>query len=520
MDSSIVNVANCKRPRESPVSTSHKRVKAASLAPRDEDTYTNTETASETTSSDGHVRIPQESLFPETYSMKRTEERHQSAAQPNHGPHQSAQTSEEPESNPSAAGRDIVNTSAEDGGEDAVEISATEDHGSYSDGYVPRDYGDGYVPRDYEDGGSEPGSFVHIEDLDKELGRWTVPPEQLRPANPYKKGRILEIRKHTACPPFGADYPHYEGVPEYISERQLRGTTLVELCLDHPAPKGETSTDQEPQTLEILKEIRAGDESGAQIVVCRFSGSQEEVVAKIYDPLYYGFADRMWSDRPRDVTYDAHMDYCREVAAYSELDGMLGGKEIPKYYGSWTFQLPLELPGSSKPTLRDIRLVLMEYIRGTQMTYLSPDSVPESTGMEIVTKLVEGRAKIQFAGVKHGDVSQRNIMVCLAEPDIVERVAFVDFNYAVVHRLDNHEQMFSGLVRSPKLNKLPNPIDAWWGGALYGVAGEWLPKSWEMRLRACQEWLYERYGSSVDYEPPRRTLHWDEENLPRMWIAI
>lgn len=510
MDSSIVNVASCKRPKESPVSTSHKRVKAASLAPGDEDTYTNTATTSETASLDGNVRITRESLSPETYGVKRTEQSHQSASQPNYGPHQSAQTPEEPESNPSVARRDTINKSAEGGGEDPVEISATEGLGPYSDGYIPRDY---------DDDGSEPGSFVHIENLDKELGRWTVPSEPLRPANPYKKGQTLEITKHTACPPFGADYPHYEGVPEYTSERHLRGTTLVELCLDHPAPTGETATDQEPQTLEILKEIRAGDDSGAQIVVCRFSGGQEEVVAKIYDPLYYGFAERMWSDRPRDVTYDAHMDYCREVAAYSELDGMLGGKKIPKYYGSWTFQLPLELPGS-KPTLRDIRLVLMEYIRGTQMTYLSPDSVPESTGMEIVTQLVEGRAKIQFAGVKHGDVSQRNIMVCLAEPDIVERVAFVDFNYAVVHRLDNHEQMFSGLTRSPKLNKLPNPIDAWWGGALYGVAGEWLPKSWEMRLRACQEWLFERYGSSEDYEPPRRSLTWDEENIPQVWIAI
>ncbi|KAK7719415.1 hypothetical protein SLS63_010052 [Diaporthe eres] len=427
-----------------------------------------------------------------------------------------AETSEDSEFNNFAAQSHIFNNSAEGGGEDPAESPATEDHSSCSDAYIPRDY---------DDDGSEPGSFVHIEDLDKELGRWKVPPEPLRPANPYKKGQIMEIRKHTACPPFGADYPYYEGVPEYTSERHLRGTTLVELCLDHPAPKGGTATDQEPQTLEILKEIRAGDESGAQIVVCQFSASQEEVVAKIYDPLYYGFAHRMWSDQPRDVTYEAHMDYCREVAAYSELDGALGGKEIPQYYGSWTFQLPLEIPGR-KPAMRDIRLVLMEYIQGTQMTYLSPESVPESVGMEIVTRLVEARAKIQFAGVKHGDISQRNIMVCLAEPHRVTRVAFVDFNYAVVHRLADYEQRFPGFDRRPKSNrrqksnKLPNPIDVWWGGALYGVVGEWLPKSWEMRLRACQEWLYERYGNSEDYEHPGRLLHWDEENLPRIWIAI
>lgn len=512
MNPSTVNVVSCKRPKESLISTSHKRVKAAWQAPEDENIYTDTTTASETTSLDGHVKSPREGLFPEKDNMESTEHSCRSESQPNHWLHQVAQTPEDSEFGTSAAHRDIVNKSAEDGGEDPAESPTTD--GSSSDGYFPLDY-----RCDDDESGS--GSFVHIEDLDEELGRWTVPPEPLRPANPYKKGQILEIRKHSACAPFGQDYPNYEGIPEYASERELRLTTLVELCLDRPAPRGETAVDQKPQTLEILKEIRSGDGSGAQIVVCRFSGSQEDLVAKIYDPLYYGFADRMWSDRPRDVTFDAHMDYCREVAAYSELNGMLGGKEIPKYYGSWTFQLPLELPGS-KSTKRDIRLVLMEYVRGTQMTYLSPESVPEAVGMEIVTKLVEVRAKIQFAGVEHGDVSQRNIMVCLAGPDIVERVAFVDFNYAVVHRLDNYEQKFFGRsrIRRPKSNKLPNPIDLWWGGALYGVAGEWLPKSWGMRLRACQEWLYERYGSSEDYEPPRRTLDWDEENLPQMWIAI
>lgn len=446
--------------------------------------------------------------FSDNSSMEETEHTHRSVSQPNHGQHDSAQTSEDSESETNAALRGIADKSAESCG---IDTSESPGRRSY--------YSDGYITPDYDDGALEPGTLFPIENLDKELGRWTVPPEPLRPTNPYKKGQILEIRKHKACPPFGSEYPDYEGVPEESSERHLRGTTLVELCLDRPAPKGETVTNEEPQTLKIVKEIRSGDDSGAQIVVCRFSGSQDEMIAKIYDPLYYGFAHRMWSDQPRDVVYEAHMDYCREVAAYSELDGPLSGKQIPKYYGSWTIQLPLELPGRES-TLRDIPLVLMEYIRGTQMTYLSPEAVPESVGMEIVTRIVENWSNISFAGVKHGDVSQRNIMVCLSEPDIVERVAFVDFNHAVVSRLDNWERVFSGINHGPKPTRPPNPVDSWWGGMLYGVAGEWLPKSWEMRLRACQEWLYERYGNSEDYEPPRMDLHWDEENLPRMWIAI
>lgn len=378
-------------------------------------------------------------------------------------------------------------------------------------------YSDGYHSRDDDDDESDLGSFVQIEDLDKELGCWNPPPEPLRPENPYIKGLNIEIRKHTACPPFGEDYPYYEGARECAPERELRGKTLVELCLDRPPFEGVTAADQEPRTLEIVEEIRVKDDGGAQIVVCRLSDDEEQLVAKIYDPLYYGFADRMWSDRPRDVTYEADKDYSREAAAYAELDCELGGTDIPKYHGSWTFQVPLDVPVGRKT--RDVRLILMEQIKGRPMTDVKPDTFSEPMGLDLVRRVIEAEVRVQFAGVRHGDVSQRNVMVCLAEPDKVERVALIDFNFAVVTRLDNYEQQFKGRKRKPKTKKPPNPIDMWWGGALYGVAGEWLPKSWELRLRACQEWLYERYGNSEEYEPPRVPLDWDEENLPQSWVA-
>ncbi|KAG8164538.1 hypothetical protein KVR01_006456 [Diaporthe batatas] len=376
-----------------------------------------------------------------------------------------------------------------------------------------------YVPRYYEDDESESGSHVTtFDELNEEFGRWSAPQEPLRPENPYKKGQILNITKHTACAPFGQDYPNYEGVRERAPERELRSKTLVDLCLDRPPVGGETAAaGEEAQTLEILDGLRVREDGGAQIVVCRVSGKPQELVAKIYDPLYYGFAHRMWSDQPRDVTYEADMDYSREVAAYLELDGQLGGADIPKYHGSWTFQLPLELPGGKKT--RHVRLVLMEHIEGTPMTDLKPELYPESTRMDLVTRMVETVARVDFAGVSHGDVSQRNVMVCLTQADTVDRVALIDFNYAVVDRLDDFEEQFPDLERRPKPAKMPNPIDRWWGGGLYSVVGEWLPASWEFRWRALQDWLYEKYGKSEEYAPPRATLDWDEENVPQVWIA-
>lgn len=506
-----------KRSPQSPAFRSQKRSKTFPLAPNDEEI--NTPSRRATAPLAENTSVPEDSTSSKQAS---TENENSTADVEEHGstedsPLRASLPSNNQDGGPPcpdlvepdtrAALREIDGEPLENEG-DGLPVSKNEESDSSSDGYVPPDYGDDE---------SESGSFVHIENLDEELGRWTAPQEPLRPANPYRKGKLIEIRKHSAPPPFGTNYSYYEGVREPAPERELRLTTLVELCLERPPIGGETVADEKAQTLEIMDEIRVKDDGGAQIVVCRFSGEQPEVVAKIYDPLYYGFADRMWSDRPRDVTYEADMDYAREVAAYAELDSQLGGTDIPKYHGSWTFQLPLDLPDRKKT--RDIRLILMEHIKGRPMTDLKPESFSESTRMELITRMVELVSRIQFAGVRHGDISQRNVMVCIAEPDVVERVAMIDFNFAAATGLDNFQEQFGGRGRSTKPEKPQNPIDRWWGGALYGVAGEWLPKSWEFRLRALQEWLYEKYGDSEDYAPPTRRLNWDEENLPRNWIA-
>lgn len=508
-----------KRSPQSPAFQSPKRSKTFPLASNDEEinppcrrataSVAEKGLATEDSTSSKQASTENVNSTPDEEEHGSTKDSPLSASLPSNGPDVDSQCPGLTEPDTQVARTDIDDHPLEKDG-DGLPVPEGEESDSSSEGYIPPDDDD-------DDYGSESGSFVHIEDLDEELGRWTAPQEPLRPANPYRKGQVFEIRQHLPPPPFGRNYPYYEGVREGAPERELRLTTIVELCLKRPPIRGATTADEKAQTLEIVDEIRVKDDGGAQVVVCRFSGEKQEVLAKIYDPLYYGFADRMWSDRPRDVTYEADMDYSREVAAYSELEEQLGGTDIPKYHGSWTFQLPLDLPDGQKT--RDVRLILMEHIKGRPMTDLKPESFSESTRMDLVARMVEVVARIQFAGVRHGDVSQRNVMVCLTESDIVERVAMIDFNFAVVTRLDNFEEQFRGLERDPEPDKLPNPIDRWWGGALYSVAGEWLPKSWELRLRALQEWLYEKYGNSEDYAPPTRELNWDEKNLPRNWIA-
>lgn len=250
------------------------------------------------------------------------------------------------------------------------------------------------------------------------------------------------------------------------------------------------------------------DDGGAQLVTCSLDDGSEEYVAKIYDPLYYGSSDRMWSNQPRDVTDEADKDYCREVAAYLKLDETFGGKQIPKYHGSWTFQMPRDLPDGGRT--RDVRMILIERIKGRTMSNVKPDPFPNAARLEALAQLMEAIHRIAFVGLCHGDISQRNIMLCDDEPArTIDRLVIIDFNFAAVFRLDDTEQRYG--IHFSRGDKPQNPINSWWdGGFLYGGLGQWFLTSWEYRLRPLQEWLYERWSKSQEFQPAKELLDWDE----------
>lgn len=324
------------------------------------------------------------------------------------------------------------------------------------------------------------------------------------------------VQRHTPAPPFGPDYPDYPGIRQPVHDKDLRTLTQVELCLQNPPMEGETAAGP-PRVLHITGKIRVKDDGGAQLVICRLDDEPDEYVAKIYDPLYYGFSDRMWSDQPRDVADEADKDYCREAAAYAELDAQFGGEEIPKYHGSWTFEMPIDLPTGS--TVRNVRMILMERVPGRTMIDVKPDLYPESVRLDALARILEALQKIVFAGVRHGDFSQRNIMLCDGDSaDTIGRIAIIDFNFATVTRLDDFEERW-GEPRGPKEEKPRNPIEQWWDGGLYGGFGEWLPASWEQRVRPLQEWIYQRWGKSEDFLAPKKDLKWDEENNSRPFVT-
>lgn len=343
--------------------------------------------------------------------------------------------------------------------------------------------------------------------LEKELGPWSAPPETLRPPNPYHSGGVLLIQKHKACSPFGPDYRDYAGLRQTVKEQDLRAKTLVEICLQNPPMEGETAVDEPPRTLHIIDGIRVKEDGGAQLVSCRLDGEPAKYAAKIYDPLYYGFADRMWSDMPRDVTTEADKDYCREVAAYTELDEQFGGKEVPKFHGSWTFTLPLDLPDGRRT--RDVRMILMELIRGGTMSDMDPPPYSEEVRLEVLARTLEAFNRIHAAGVIHRDIAQRNVMICDGQTATgIDRIVIIDFNFAVVTRLAEWSRRHKGqsLPEKPR-----NPIDDWWDcGGLYDGFGDWLPASWDRLYKPLQEWLYARWGNSNEFLPHKEPLTWED----------
>lgn len=368
--------------------------------------------------------------------------------------------------------------------------------------------------------GEEPVSASNDPDSDtrvqpEQTRPWNPPPEPLRPENPYRNGLGLTIYRHQACPPFGQDYAIYTDLRDRVLEKDLRRKTLVDLCLEHPPMEGETDY-EDSRRLEIVEELRVKSDGGAQLVVCHLEDDDQDYVAKVYDPLYYGFSDTMWPDLPRDVTFESDMDYCREVAAYEEMNEWVGGTDVPKFHGSWTFQVPLSLPTGSR--MRDVRMILIERVPGKSMLEFDQKKIPESERLETLARMSELISRISFIGVHHHDISQRNIMVCDGEEaGKVGRIVLIDFNMSTVERLDNFEEQYG--PREPGPDKPPNPLDRWWGGGWYGGFWEWLPERWEKRLRPLQEWMHERWGNSDDFAPPVRELVWDEENQPRSWIA-
>ncbi|KAM0417380.1 hypothetical protein ACHAPT_012614 [Fusarium lateritium] len=273
-----------------------------------------------------------------------------------------------------------------------------------------------------------------------------------------------------------------------------------EWCLRNPLAETPPHPDAaKTQTLCIIDGIACKDGRGSQVVRCYLGDDKDHsYVAKIYDPLYYSYADRDW-DSPTDVTYKAGEDYSREAAAFEDLKAAgADGHFAPKYYGSWTFDMPLPgAPLSGAPELRPVRLVLIEWVEGADLwSIMERDgandgfhTVPPEKRLEIFAKAEEAKAKLTFYGVQHRDFAPRNIMLVDQESESGSpKVLLIDLNQSVcVNRPNFRDRDYW------KTKPLPvSPRHILLGGPPLDFL-QWLPQPHTSDVAVFNGWLEKRW---------------------------
>ncbi|KAL2144220.1 hypothetical protein VTI28DRAFT_9431 [Corynascus sepedonium] len=214
-------------------------------------------------------------------------------------------------------------------------------------------------------------SFTHFRRsalaFDSHPRLWTPPADPEKPVCPYRIGFQVEIEPHTPPPPNFGDPHHGPGSWRQRSDVDLYSATQTQLVMTYPPlERGNAlpSSSNSSATLAITGTLAVGDERGAQLVVCSVAPETSqppfEVVAKIFDALYDPFENRSAAHVPNNTAWQADVDYTHEAAALDHLHKACQsdktGLAAPKYFGSWTFSLPISHAG--KELKRSVRLVL------------------------------------------------------------------------------------------------------------------------------------------------------------------
>lgn len=175
----------------------------------------------------------------------------------------------------------------------------------------------------------------------------------------YRVGNTLTLRSHYPPPPV----PKSELQRRASIEKWEESSSPIELCIQNPPLAGPNGSDL--VDIKLMDELHVGDDKTAQPFVARSIKSpqslglptNEDMVAKIYDPLYHDFAGFPF------VAVD--YEYTHETAVYTHLSD-LQGSVIPRYFGSFSLKIKVGR------RFRMVRLILIEHIYGVPMNSMNP----------------------------------------------------------------------------------------------------------------------------------------------------
>ncbi|KAI1672100.1 hypothetical protein L13192_02959 [Pyrenophora tritici-repentis] len=328
---------------------------------------------------------------------------------------------------------------------------------------------------------------------------------------PYHVGFTAIATRHEPNEPFGMGYatdsPPVLGDYETLSQ--------LDYCLLNPSIGGKTLHD-ETKALKITAVIRPSCNRGAQVVVVN-----DDMVAKIYDPLFYNSSDDYDGG---DVVFTANSDYCREAAAYRELQKSPAAQElIPAFYGTWTIDIDtLKREGDQlcKYT-RQVPVILIEHVQGVTMTDIDPKVFTESIRTSVLKKVVHIDSVIFQAGVSHGDIHPRNIIVVGMQSDVEHGapqeaiVKLIDFNVAQVRLhpkcCDVDIQRLVEKDMQAWYPRLPSPFLRFHNRTYEFAQRGWCPMDdFELMDRKSALWLWTHFKDDERYIP----VAWDP-NHPR-----
>mgnify|MGYP003624090480 CR=1 FL=1 len=271
----------------------------------------------------------------------------------------------------------------------------------------------------------------------------------------------------------------------------------VEFCTSRAPLQGRSIKDS-CKSLTITSIIRSRHNRGAQLVVVN-----NAMVAKIYDPLYYRYISE--GGFKEDVLWDADGDYCREAAAYAELQKSSATLEVtPAWYGTYTIDIetPKEASGQIKTYTRKVPLILLEHIHGLTMADIHPRALPINIRSAILKKIIDAECVIAHAGVRHGDYFPRNIILSgidLKDPNVTSegveihlKVKVIDFNIAEVLTHSVYKYRREHLQLETRF-QLPSPVVRCYG-QMENFHG-WVS------LQDADHWLWRQFHDNGRYRP-------------------
>ena len=146
-----------------------------------------------------------------------------------------------------------------------------------------------------------------------------------------------------------------------------------------------------------------GNSSPAGATTTLHATYPQELVAKIYDPVFFDDDETMWSD---PFILSDHTISC-EVEAYRRLEP-LQGTEVPRFYGHFV----AAVPGQQG---RTVYILLLENVPGRDLRVIVPPDVTESVCAKHKDAIIVAALHLYFNvlayGVEQLDMHSRNVIL-------------------------------------------------------------------------------------------------------------